>query len=200
MFFLFFACVEVGRAVIIYQRVINAGHSLADMLTQRRGVEERDVTTGVMTVRELHGILGLFPEMLEPYGIPSADIIVSSLLRTSVGPAVPVHRWQYYRHFEGERLPISSKISGANIETISRRFEVEPRFTDSPVEAVFADHLRARGGMLPGENALSIEVFYLYKPIFFSFFTWTEFYMTDLIIFVPRNTKFLFPPPLVSPV
>lgn len=205
MLFLFFACVEVGRGVIIYQRVVNAGHAIADMITQGRGAETA-TTTGVMTIGELNEILGLFPQMLEPYDVPSADLIVSSVLWNDTAmPATPRYLWQFTQPFGGPGLetdPVRSLVSGSEPRREPSDISDNPgeRPTGfspgNPVETGLRDRM---GTMRPNENTIVLEIQYLFRPIFFKFFEWTAFYIRDEVFFVPRHTPFLLPPPVTSP-
>lgn len=160
MCILLFGAVEVGRYIIITQRVEKAAYNLTELFARTRPFD-------MGTVRR-DAIFDEVENIMRPFNADADQVmIISSVLHTTTGNLL---LWQ---HSGGGTFAGTSIISDGT-RTITAPVQ-RPAIGNTPTAITFpADITQTLTTALPNENFLVGEVIYNYRPIFAQILSTTE--------------------------
>ncbi len=191
-----FAGFEIGRYMMILQKVDKSAYTLGDMISQAVPASN-PVGDGMLTVAELQDIMSYFERVMNPHDVEEKGmVIITSLFKRDDTAAIRV-QWQMAGGGGMYGGDVSSEMNGMPAASINNSVKGSiAGFNPSINEAI-----NVNGGIFGGENFIAVEIFYLYEPIFQSIFGWTglEFVEETLLkrsaFFRPRMGDLLYLPP-----
>jgi hypothetical protein len=166
---LIFGCVELSRYVLITLKVQNAAFAMANIITQYPPAT-KSLSAGEINYNELTATLGgnQLKKMLAPFGndVSREGMIVTSIRKEdAVNSTTPIIKWQVFT---------AGSITGA--ESIVTRRAVPPPAAFNPNQVTNFDVSKNPATanlatMRDGENAIVVEIFYNYTPLYTQVFS-----------------------------
>ncbi len=162
MFLLLFGTIELGRYVVIIQRVEHAAYSLTDIVGQYTPATASGAAGEISVTRLANEVFPQFHRIMGVYGDTAREVvIISSVIRMSNGTT----RLRWQRSLNGGGVPsITSIVTGTAPQNTTR--------TGGTCQAApfNAEVNTTLGTMLTGENMIVGEVSYRYRPMVASLF------------------------------
>ncbi len=142
---------ELGRYVLITQKIEKSGYVLGDVVSQFDSTQ--------LTTSAVNTILTQYGSILRPYGTPAKQMVVfSSVTKDPVDHLIKI-RWQRVGGGTLHNSDTVSIVSNLRTDAITSTVNgTEAQFTGD-VQDLLVD-------MLDGENMIVTEVYFVYEPIF----------------------------------
>ena len=155
MFLLLFGTIELGRYVVILQRVEHAAYVLTDITGQYAPATATGAAGEINVTRLSTEVFPQFHRIMGVYGDTSREaVVISSVINRN---GTRLLRWQ--RSINGGVPGFTSIVTGTAPQNTTRTGGVcQPAPFDATVNAQL-------GTMLNGENMIVGEVSYRYRPI-----------------------------------
>lgn len=200
-----FSGFEVGRYVMLMNKLQSTGFSLANIIAQTEPASRTNACLpSRLTQPKLDNILTGAVSLMRPFSTENASykVVVTSLEKTNGGMGM---RWQVS---QGDLADATSEISGTPPGPCTARpcpatpvTFIQGTMSENYVKLETSNF----AALQTGENVLALEVFYRYTPTFPAIFgqvsdTFTERTLVKRVYFYNRLGKAEFLPPTYMPV
>lgn len=191
---LLFGSVELTRYVLIIQKFDKSVYAMGDVLSQSAPATSAGAS-GELNASTLNGILALYDNMMSPFDDPSRQSAIATSLQRDTSSANRIIRWQ---------VAGGGSFSGAGVVAVANG--LAPASIGPSVAGDIAsfpgnpDVAALTSGMLPDENMIIMETFYLYRPFLANLLEGFGFNIQSALLtrrayLYPRNGALAYLPP-----
>lgn len=185
-----YGTIELGRYVLIVQKVDKAAYTIADMVTRIPPDTSKGLgnSTGLNKM-EMDEIFDTFEDLMDPYGNDNGLVMVASIYKDPA-QITPVIQWQVAGGGKAFKT-LTSEITGKTSTQMNPTIRGTPISLSPRMQTIWAQ----AGPMVDDENMIIVEVYYEYEPLLFPDFLNVSNTIGFNAFFMPRAGKLLDLPP-----